>query len=302
MFPQITFVCNMSFRCCIAKYPSICWAPSARSSAYFMWKHAALVIVVTWYSADVSWLDALPFQHHMSLVVYVKQDANASRSCAKLPPLAKKHTALCTELPNANGREAHTMAKFVKDHYHALPPVTFFAQDDCVRGDAGVLGNRQECPVMRLADLDAAGMADLMRRVSSDPLTDATCMCMPVVEDFYRSCPHGPIPPDHERCYGDVWYGIEFLRDLAGVPANGTLLRWPGGAHFAAPAHVLRRPGRAFWVAAERLLDGTAPDKAETYGSLMHTTTGINKVWASFEMAHVFERAWFLVLTDTKHL
>ena len=261
-----------------------------------MWKHAAFVIVLTWYNADVSWLDELPFHHHIALVVYVKQDAIVSHRCSELPPLAKKHTALCTEVPNAHGREAHTIAKFVRDHYHALPEVTFFAQDDCVKPGAHHTQDwKLACPVMKLGDMNTTEMADFIRRVHADPLSDATCLCAPVVEDFFQPCPPGPVPPDHPKCYGDVWYGIEFLRDVAGVPPNGTLLRWPGGAHFAAPAHVLRRPGRAFWVMAERLLDGVGPEKMEAYGSLTYTTALINTRWASFPMAHVFERSWFLV-------
>lgn len=259
-----------------------------------MWKHAVWVVVVTWYTADVSWLDELPFHHHLSLAVYVKQDGNSSRKCTDLPPLAKKHTALCVELPNTHGREAHTMAKFVKDNYHALPPVTFFAQDDCeTRGP----DRASTCPIFRLSHMNATEMADFTRSLSAQPFTDATCVCEPVVEDFYRRCPPGEIPPGHVKCYGDVWHAVESVRELAGVPHNGTLLRWPAGAHFAAPAHALRKPGRAFWATAEKLLDATGPDKREARGSLAYSTAEISKVWTSFEMAHVLERAWFQALS-----
>ena len=51
-----------------------------------------------------------------------------AHTCAEVPAAVRTHVALCLELPNANGREAHTMAKFVGDHYNALPRFTYFAQ------------------------------------------------------------------------------------------------------------------------------------------------------------------------------
>lgn len=89
------------------------------------------VIVVTNYKKDLSWLNELPVLHlGMKLVIYVKQDESDDerRTCDMLPKEVEQHLFRCVEMPNAHGREAHTIAHFFVENYDRLPRMVVFLQ------------------------------------------------------------------------------------------------------------------------------------------------------------------------------
>lgn len=93
------------------------------------------VIVVTNYQRELSWLARLPLHLGvMRLVIYIKQDHRAHRTCDMLPAELRPWVAACRELPNANGRDLHTIAQFFVEFYDRLPRMVVFLQV-CARGE-----------------------------------------------------------------------------------------------------------------------------------------------------------------------
>lgn len=115
------------------------------------WDHD-IVVVVTWYNKDISWLHVFPEPITVSLgevfldllfppfpfsraslssrassqfAILVKGNIN---SCATIPMEIKHRVDSCRELPNADGREAHSMAWFLYTFYETLPRLMVFAQ------------------------------------------------------------------------------------------------------------------------------------------------------------------------------
>lgn len=86
------------------------------------------VIVITNYQRDLDWLKKLPYHLGLKVVVYIKQDEKVHRTCDQLPQEVKPHVALCREMKNAHGREAHTMAAFFVEFYYNLPRMMMFLQ------------------------------------------------------------------------------------------------------------------------------------------------------------------------------
>lgn len=115
------------------------------------WDHD-IVVVVTWYNKDIQWLTRIPepitVRHRESsppdlspLLLSVSYRAKrrlplqfailvkgSNKSCATIPPEVKMRTDLCRELPNSDGREAHSMAYFLYTFYDTLPRLMVFAQ------------------------------------------------------------------------------------------------------------------------------------------------------------------------------
>lgn len=90
---------------------------------------AEWVVVVTNYERDLGWLSMLPL--HLGVIkvaVYIKWDHRVHRSCEMIPADVKPHLAFCREVPNAHGREAHTMASFIVEFYDRLPRMLIFLQ------------------------------------------------------------------------------------------------------------------------------------------------------------------------------
>lgn len=86
------------------------------------------VLVITNYDKDLGWLKDLPLHLPLRLAIFVKQDEKNARTCAMLPQEVSEHVALCREVPNAHGREAHTMSLFFSEYYDRLPRMILFLQ------------------------------------------------------------------------------------------------------------------------------------------------------------------------------
>ena len=90
----------------------------------------------------------------------------------------------CFEGPNANGREAHTIALFASTFYDNLPRITYFAQDDCVPHRLLPLDNAAyaavaasgQCGVLKLSALTPHAVVELVQRIEQ-----ARAAAIPVV-------------------------------------------------------------------------------------------------------------------------
>jgi len=235
------------------------------------------------------------------LAIYIK---GAKRRCTDVPTALRKAVALCREAPNAGGREAHTIALFALQFYDTLPRITVFAQDDAPPP-------RHRSQLMRLAGLDAAGMARWTEAAEREPFTTPdACLCRAVVEDWWRPCPlEVPFPKDMPRCYGDTYWPMRwFMESFLDFPRAGEQwqsMRWPEAAQLAVPAWAVRSRPRAVYSVALALLNGSRTDGkegsegvgAEAYdGPLLYRSAQLGqRPWSPHEWAHVFERLWFAV-------
>ena len=280
--------------------------------AHGLW-HTDWLLVVTWYNSSIYWLDQLPFQHHLKIALYIKQDSQVANRCSAVPALAKQHLALCREVPNANGREAHTIAMFVAEFYHSLPRIVVFSQDDCLMADPdGSLypdfqRKADRCRIMRLHNMSAHALSDFAAHVEAAPFELDTCLCEVVLERNFFRCPadDAPRPPimPAGRCYGPQWEQITDFWAVAGLdrlPQHQSL-RWAAGANFAVPGAALHSLPLPVFRVAERILDGTGEklgvDGMEVNATMRLKSAGVDvsrggRLWPSFTWAHAFERMW----------
>ena len=70
----------------------------------------------------------LPLRLAAQVALYIKQDARVAQCCASQPAWLLPHVALCRELPNAHGREAHSVASFLSEFYDRLPRIMYLSQ------------------------------------------------------------------------------------------------------------------------------------------------------------------------------
>ena len=203
-------------------------AASAVAHGAAFWK-SDVVVVVTWYNHDIAWLAALPLRHvrvppprrrrgapagrcsdaraprpppprQVRLAIYVK---GTKRRCTDVPSTLHKAVALCREVHNAGGREAHTIALFALQWYDALPRIAIFAQDDAPPP-------RHRSQLLRLSGHSPAQMARWTEEAERHPFAGPdTCLCRVIVEDWWRPCPsEAPFPKDMPRCYGDTYWPV----------------------------------------------------------------------------------------------
>lgn len=94
------------------------------------------------------------FRRHTSpipqLAIFVKGNVS---SCYDIPADVLPKVIMCEHLPNADGREAHTMAYFVLRYYDNLPRISVFLQ---ARASARVIG-MFPCSRRRLGRVAALG-------------------------------------------------------------------------------------------------------------------------------------------------
>ena len=237
----------------------------------------------------------------MRLAIYVK---GARRRCADVPSALRKAVALCREVHNAAGREAHTIALFALQWYDALPRITLFAQDDAPPP-------RHRSQLLRLSSYGPAEMARWTEETERSPFAGPdTCLCRVIVEDWWRPCPsEAPFPKDMPRCYGDTYWPMRwFMETLLDFPHAGEEwqhARWPEAAQLAVPAWAIRSRPKAVYAVAYALLNGSRMDgvegpegvNADAYDPpLLYRSAALGRrPWSPHEWAHVFERLWFAV-------
>ena len=260
--------------------------PRARASAAARWGGAPVVVVITQRNASLDWVaEQLPMQR-VKVVVYIKGDV---RTCASLPAKLLTSGALtaCYSVHNAGGREAHSMAQFVVDHYRRLPRFVYFAQDD--GGDPkrmeGLSAHKNSSDAEFEAWLDAA---------ERDPFGSTEhCLCNIVLErgNWRPGGSYGP--------YGTILWFMENLLDVYTLAYNLTSLRWPSNAQLLAPGWAIRTRSLATWRVFLLLLNGTTPE-LDPNGAPKNIVTPETRLvhdgLAMLHLAHTFERIWFAVL------
>ncbi len=235
------------------------------------------------------------------LAIYIK---GSKRRCTDVPSALHKAVALCREVHNAAGREAHTIALFALQFYDALPRITIFAQDDAPPP-------RHRSQLLRLAGSGPAEMARWTEATERSPFSGPdTCLCRPVVEDWWRPCPSEfPFPEGMPRCYGDTYWPMRwFIESFLDFPRAGEEwhhMRWPEAAQLAVPAWAVRSRPKAVYAVAFALLNGSRTDGVEgpegvdasAYDPpLLYRSAALGRrPWSPHEWAHVFERLWFAV-------
>ena len=237
----------------------------------------------------------------MRLAIYVKGN---KRRCVDVPAALHKAVALCREVHNAAGREAHTIALFALQWYDALPRIAIFAQDDAPPP-------RHRSQLLRLSGHGPAEMARWTEEAERHPFTGPdTCLCRVIVEDWWRPCPSEvPFPKDMPRCYGDTYWPMRwFMETLLDFPHAGEAwqhARWPEAAQLVVPAWAIRSRPKAVYAVAYALLNGSRMDgvegpegvNADAYDPpLLYRSAELGRrPWSPHEWAHVFERLWFAV-------
>jgi hypothetical protein len=277
-----------------------------------------LVVVVTWHSANISWLGALP-PSRFQVALYAKGDGAADRcaDAAAIPPRVRALLAFCEAAPNAAGREAHTMALFMTQFYDALPRYVYFAHDDCADtvpglsqpSDTRMADAAGQCRVLSLALLAPRALRAWLAAREAAPgdafADERSCLCSLNFEPAFRACALG-VPVPAGSCYGEgylpmAWLLRTFL-DLE--PSAWEHVRWATHAQLGAPRAALRARPRLLYTLLLQLLsadlDGgdAAPARhASEAPALLHVYSPepIAMRWTSLQWAHSMERLWLAV-------
>ena len=249
---------------------------------------AELVVVITWHGEpDLSPFATLFPLEHTRFVVYAK---GSERSCDALPDALRPAVAACVVLPNALGREAHSMAHFVAVHYEELPRLVLFMQDDDIRSSTP---RAERLAPLRNLQSQQAWRAWVLS-VEAAPFTPASCLCLQTMERFpagYMDMYRMPM-----QWFLETWLGHNI--------SEWSMLRYPNEAMFLAPAAELRRRDRAVYRLVEELTEATAADqpdpKKQDATPQLAWHYGPGTPAGSLMWAHVMERLW-LVLADANY-
>lgn len=269
-----------------------------------------LVVVVTWHSRELDSLRAFPLDVGAKFALQVK---GGLKSCeTDIPDFLAPHVVLCEQLENAEGRDTHTIASFLERHYHHLPRLMFFLQDD----------PKPRTEFAHIPTGDAAKFEAWLSRAEADPFADShTCLCGLNVESWIS-----PRTNDEEfdvGGYGGMYHPQQYLLETflgwCAFPAshracrefvrtltrpqfrnisasNITALRWPGACSFTLSARAVRKqPKMLFTLLAELLLGGK-----ERFNILRMCPDirGVEFCRGARDLAHVIERLWFALLDD----
>jgi len=243
---------------------------------------ADLVVVVTWHSRGLEGLRGVPLDLGvLSFVLLVKGEA---RSCERdVPDWLAPHVAQCSQLPNDEGRYSHSVAWFLHEHYHRLPRLILFAQDD----DAP----RHE---LELLPRTAAAFADWLARAEEDPFaSSAACLCNVVVERW-----------ESAEQYGESYDTMQLLLRMGAagheLGHNVTRLRWPASLQFVLSGRAARRAPRLLYgLMLELLTSTTGRSKGSTPALYVCNEADAldgKRCRSPTDHAHMFERMVWLLL------
>lgn len=232
----------------LAKKHGAAAARQQRSASLATWKNASVVILVTWHNRSLDWLAELgtSLEHsEIGLALYCK-GGNTSCSETHIPAALRHAVRYCDAGWNAEGREAHTIALFLTEFYHALPRVTVFVHDNEYGGLLHPLRNKSPAEVR-----------SWVREVEAQPTPlfrdRRTCLCVDDVrEPNWRT--YGP------RKEPIVWF-MERILGFHNASSRWRHLAYPPTACLAVPARaVLSRPKLVYEVIFA-LTNGTTGEK-----------------------------------------
>jgi hypothetical protein len=238
---------------------------------------ADLVVVVTWHRQPLDWLAVFP-PNRTRFVLYIKGE---HKWCEHdIPAAVRPSVVYCERLHNAGGREGHTIVHFVVTHYHSLPRLVFFLQDD--------LTLRHEIETWaRMSDDQYAAWLD---EAEAHPFSStAMCLCHIALEPMWL-----PDLPDGTPRYA----GYERLRDFMvlfldhNVTAEWTAIRWATHAEFIVPGKLIRRRPRLLFQLILQLVNGTMPVSHDDWAP---DTQLVYKGMQLLYLAHMFERLFFAI-------
>jgi hypothetical protein len=207
------------------------------------------------------------------------------------------------------------VALFALQFYESLPRLAVFVQDD-----ASARHQARLVPLLRAADADdvsataaAHGLAAWVDAAERRPFGEHdTCLCNPIIEDFWHACPpESPFPPGTPRCYGDFYWPMRwFMETFLDFPTAGDdwgAVRWPGSAQMAVPAWAIRSRPKALYALMLQMINATyAPVGEEAVAgqaqyTVLYRAAQLHwRPWGAHEWAHIFERMWFAVF-DTRY-
>jgi hypothetical protein len=272
----------------LAKKHGAAAARQQRAASAAQW-NASVVVVVTWHNRSLDWLAELgsSLDHEVALALYCK-GGNTSCSDTHIPAALRRAVRYCDAGWNSEGREAHTMALFATQFYHALPRVTVFVHDNEYGGLLTPLRNKS-----------ASEVRSWVREVEAQPSPlfrdRRTCLCAEDVrEPNWRT--YGP------RKEAMVWL-MERVLGFHNASARWRNVAFPPTACLAVPARaVLSRPKLVFEL-IYALTNGTSGaaelgPKGERLWLPQLTFTGWEngeqRKWQPFSTSNL-ERLWFAV-------
>ena len=254
----------------------------AHERSHRVWR-SDLVVVVTWFERDLEMaLSTFPFETGATFALMVK---GTHKSCESIPAFLAPHVVLCAQLENAEGRDSHTISEFLRAHYHRLPRLMYFIQDD----------SKPRAEIEHIPRGNASAFGEWVAGTEADPFAkSSSCLCNINLERWTS--------PDENDVggYGGLYHPMQYILETFlewNISESGiTALRWPGACSFMLSARAVRKKPRMFYTLLSELLRGGS----ERYNilRLCPDIRGVKFCRAAQDLAHVVERLWFAMLDD----